>query len=116
MDSISFKNHVKEFTSDRHYIMNGIKEEQYSTNDDRLWNFKVSADIIQAWFEAGNRENAVITQQDVAFMFMTKHIVSLIKGIATNNINRENLIDINNYIDIIEAMEHEKEESVSESN
>jgi hypothetical protein len=83
----------------------GRKSNDYSFDNDRLWNLKVVAFLLEQWVET--TKGREITPADSALVLSFKHIARLILLVGQSKISlgeaMETTGDIQNYVDLIYA-------------
>ena len=82
---------------------------EYATDDDKFNNFHITANILREM----NPRLAQIEAEDVAFIFMMKHLFSICKGVSLREDMRGRFKDCLNYIHLIHGLHVDKQKSVN---
>lgn len=87
-----------------------IANSEYATNESKFNNFELTATVVRGM----NERLANIQAEDIALIFMMKHLFSIAKGVSLREDMRGRYKDCLNYIHLHHGIWHEKKEAAKE--
>jgi hypothetical protein len=106
MNLLDFMDHVQKMNKECEETL-GTANKEYARDDDKFNNFEVTAYILRQI----NPRLAEIRSEDIAFIFMMKHLFSIAKGVSLREPMRGRFKDCHNYLHLIHGIHEDMKDS-----